>query len=1088
MLISVSQLFAEASGQNKRVSLKLENQSLIKLMDVVQKKTGYSFIYSAKDIERVKEISIEEDNALLKDVLDKVFEGTGLGYVFESNLIIVRKKSSVLEQKTVTVKGKVRDKDGNSLPGVSIVIKGTSVGVSSDMDGNFKIQASKGDVLIFSFIGMASEKVVIKDQSFLKIVLKESNKELDEVVVNGYFKKSKESFTGSVKTVKSEEILAVSNQNVLAAISALEPSFVMTEDNIAGSDPNRIPEFTLRGSSNLNNLVDENRNNPNMPLFILDGFETTANIIFDLDPYKVENITILKDASATAIYGSKAANGVVVVNTKKPKKGKLNIAIRTDCNFEVPDLSAYNLLNAKEKLEYELLAGVYEDERDGDYYPSIEAKNKLYNQRLGFVNRGIDTDWLNKPLNEVSVGLKESVSIEGGDNTFRYGLNISNEDKKGVMKQSGRKRSHFSINLQYVNKNLSFRNSFNYSRVKAYNSPYGNFRTYADLNPYFQYLDDNGDYIRLFETITDGYGKVSGQTFNPLFDGELKSINERMDEILRDNFEINWAITDYMTFKIQTSVQKTRSSNDRYISNKHSSFYNLSEEEFFMAGRYTKGYIDELSYSINGIYTYLKTINDHTISLNCGCEIQEDEDYSLIYDVEGVTEAECDPSLAISYQRGTIPSGSENKVRRFGCFANTNYAYKNKYLVDFSYRCDASSIYGANNRWGGFWSLGLGWNIHNELKTKDSFINNLKIRGSIGTTGSQNFSSYQAIRTYQRIKKRRYNIDMGYDIMNLDNPNLKWVSNLKYNAGIDFALFHNRIIGNLEYYVENSKNSLIPISMAPSSGFGSFIGNLGEVRNLGLEFSINSTIIKNEENNFRVNCYFSAVKNKNVINKLADNLISLSEKGTTSSNGITPVRYIEGKSMNILWVVPSLGIDPVSGKELFLKKNGDTTFEWSNDDLIPYKNSDPKFNGSFGTSINYKGLQLNAAFSYKIGGYIYNSTLASRVEDANPRKNVDRRALKDAWNKPGDIARFEKPDFSNSQATSRFIEEEYYLKCNSINLCYRIPKSNLQKSTFKACSVTFYMNDLFTLSTVKQERGISYPFARNYSLSLNVAF
>ena len=428
ILFSCFQLNAAVHSQNNvRISLDLENVSLEQVIWEIQKKTDFVFMYGTRDIEGVKQLTVQETDKEVNEILKTCLKNTGLWFEISGNAVVIKKEVTATEGRKIT--GKVVDEKGNPLPGVTVIIKGTSLGTVTSVEGEFTITlpVADGQALLFSFVGMETMEVKITDKNDYKIVLKEDVKALDDVVVTGYFNKNKDSFTGAQVTVKGDELRKVTTGNVLQALSVFDPS-IRFEDNIdIGSNPNRIADFTIRGNSGIGLTEfekeavsrDNLKNNPNLPTFIMDGFEVDAEKIFDLDIERIESLTILKDASATAIYGSRAANGVIVIKTKAPSEGQLRVNYNFTASIAIPDLNGYDLLDAREKLDFEKSIGMY---KDNNADAQIN-KDKDYNYKLSLVESGVNTYWLSQPL-KVEFNQKHSIFIEGGDKAVRYGIVI----------------------------------------------------------------------------------------------------------------------------------------------------------------------------------------------------------------------------------------------------------------------------------------------------------------------------------------------------------------------------------------------------------------------------------------------------------------------------------------------------------------------------------------------------------------------------------------------------------------------------------------------------------------------------------------
>ena len=442
VLITTINFEANASAQIIKVSVRMENATIDEMIKNVRIGTNYRFLYRVEEVNKYGKRDINLQNVSIEEFLRDALEGTKLSYEIEDDVIIIH-PSKDDNKKTVEprkVTGTVMDMQGNTLPGSTILIQGTSLGVVTDVNGKFTLEIPQMDsvVLVVSFVGYETRYVALgNEQKELTIKLKEDVTEMDEVVVTGYGKVRKESFTGSSVSVSKEQLMKVSKTNVLKALQAFDPSFRIQTNNQWGSDPNALPEMYIRGRSGVGvKQLDPNytskgnlQNNPNLPTFIMDGFEISVQKLYDMDPSRIANITILKDAAATALYGSRAANGVVIITTVAPKPGKLNISYGLTGEVTMPDLSAYNLMNAKEKLETEVLAGAFEPYQS-DVAITLE---KRYNAKLNNVVKGIDTYWLSLPL-QTAFNHKHSLFVEGGSENLRFGVDLSYYNEDGVMK------------------------------------------------------------------------------------------------------------------------------------------------------------------------------------------------------------------------------------------------------------------------------------------------------------------------------------------------------------------------------------------------------------------------------------------------------------------------------------------------------------------------------------------------------------------------------------------------------------------------------------------------------------------------------
>ncbi|WP_455509471.1 SusC/RagA family TonB-linked outer membrane protein [Butyricimonas paravirosa] len=1083
-------LSANVYSQKNMVSLDLSDVSVEQFVKAVKQQTSLKFMYNSSLIRQVGKISVKVENKELKEVLSMVLGKVNLEYEFFNNVILIRPKEEGKseQQKKKMVNGTVKDEHGVTLPGVSVLIKGESVGVATDINGKYSItipENKKEVVFAFSFVGMIPVEIRYTGQDSINVVLKEDVEKIDEVVVNGYFTRKKESYTGVSTTFSGNDLRKVSTGNILNTLSMLDPSFTKVVNNEMGSDPNTIPNFEIRGSSSLKADFD---GTPNMPTFIMDGFEVSAEKVFDLDPTRVRFITILKDAAATAIYGSRAANGVVVIETEAPKPGKLQLSYNGSMNFEVADLSDYNLMNAEEKLEYEVRAGLYDKEDRPDW---TDDTFDAYNQKLKLVKQGNDVDWLAIPVRELGVGHKHSIIAEGGNESFRYALDLSYSNKIGVMKGSKRDTYGGGIRLQYNLKKLKFTDYASFDHVKSVNSPYGNFSAYQYYNPYYNPYDENGNVKKvLYEYTYYDRGFHTKKMDNELYNAVLPSKDQSTSNRFLNNFAIEYDIIQGLKLKANLSLSVDNGRTDVYKPYENTEFVDKEKK-----GSYSQGQYEDFSYDVNIILTYFKTFKKHVLNAGFIYNLREtNHDQTDVYAL-GFPNANMDHiSMGAGFKEGDKPGGAYDVTRLVGFVGNLGYTYDERFLLDFSVRSDGSSLYGSNNRWGTFWSLGLGYNLHHEkFMERLTFINLLKIRGSIGTTGGQNFNPYQSMAMYSyndvRISSISYSGYIGAILKAFGNKNLRWQKVEKQNVGLDFELFDRRLTGSFNVYNDISKDVLIDVTLAPSLGFSSYKENLGEVKNSGVELTLKGTVIRDREREIYWDIMYNLAHNKNKVTKINQALTAFNDKQDAEVKNKPVIRYKEGLSQNTIWANESLGIDPATGEEIFLDMNGNKVNEWDAANYKPFGSTDPKIYGTIGTMFTYKKWELNAHLYYQYGGYIYNSTLVDKVENVNPNENGDKRILYDRWNKEGDVAKFKKvSDVSVTNPTSRFIEKENYIQLQSLSIGYDFSCDKLREMGIQRLKLSAIGNDIFISSTVKMERGTSYPFARTFSLSAQLTF
>ena len=1103
VLVAVS--FSFAQQNTDRVTLNMKNASLSEVFNEIKRQTHLSFMFSNDDLKDIKRKDVQMKNVTVDEAMKKCLEGTGLEYELTNNVVVIRKSAAKMEKaQQVTLSGTVRDKDGQTLPGVSVVIKGTSLGGATDIDGKYRftVPLTKDMILVFSFVGMETKEVVYKGESTWNVTLNSDITEMAEVVVTGIFTRKADSYTGAVTTIKKEELQRVGNQNVLQSLKNIDPSFQVLENNEFGSDPNKVPDIQMRGASNFSDMKDKYQTNPNQPLFIVDGFEQSIEKVMDMDMNRVASITLLKDATAKALYGSKGANGVVVIETVTPEVGKMRVSYSGNLSIQAPDLGSYDLANAAEKLEIERRAGVYTDKLGR---PDVQQQyDEKYNEYYKEILRGVDTYWLEKPL-RVGVGHKHSLNFEGGDDIIRYSIDFSYNKVAGVMKGSDREVISGGFNFQYRYGKFLFRDQLSVTFNKADESPYGAFSEYAKLNPYWRAYNDVGSIREVMGDYQIANMQGSHPIYNPMINASLNTKTSTSYTDITNNFYAEWDAFEGMKVKGRFGLVSSKNDSEVFLPRDHTSFRDISpdSEDYFNRGKYTKGNGTRLDYNVDLSANYSKLFGKHLLFANAQWSISQKKSEMVYFQAQGFANNKMDYiTNAKEYVSGS-PYGNESVVRETSVLASVNYSYDDRYLLDATYRANASSLFGADKRWGSFWSAGIGWNIHKERFFEGvSFLEKLRLRASTGYSGSQNFNSYQAIATYKYYNESYDNI-MGSYLISLANPELQWQKTQDNNFGIEFSML-NMLDVTFDYYIKNTENLLTPVSLPPSAGFDSYVENLGETKNRGVEAKVNLRAIRDTKREMYLSVFGSLMHNKNKITKISDALNTLNntrDEEKVGSNipdhengkGVTKpsTRYAEGQSMNAIWAVRSLGIDPMNGDEIFLSADGKMVYKWDPKDQVVVGDDLPKVSGTFGFNFEYKGFSVNTSFYYRLGGQYYNQTLVNKVENADIQYNVDRRMYTDRWTTPGVAAKYKAFNSSEpfTRPTSRFVQDLNELQMTSLNIGYDFRNCGFMKSgAIERLKLQFYANDLFRLSTVKTERGTEYPYARTYSFTLQATF
>jgi TonB-linked SusC/RagA family outer membrane protein len=804
---------------------------------------------------------------------------------------------------------------------------------------------------------------------------------------------------------------------------------------------------------------------------------------------RIASVTLLKDAAATAIYGSRAANGVLVITTKVPANGKLQLTYSHETNINGPDLTDYHVLNASQKLQYEQQAGVYDAVKQKIPQDELDA---LYYEKLKNVVGGVNTYWLSQPL-RTAVGQKHGVYLQGGEEHFRYGIDLRYQTRPGVMKGSSRDQYSGGMNFSYnLSNKIKFQNELAITQVKAKESPYGSFANYVKTNPYYRMTDEDGKTIRELETWSDRNGDGGGYQYdyvlNPLYNATLSSFNNTNYTEIIDNFAAEFEVAKGLRVRGQMSLTSRQTNGDNFLSPLANEFYFYAASETDQKGSYTSTKTKETYWDGNLRLNYVKQLHDHSINLVAGANIRTElSGYASFTAVGFPNDRFTSIGFAKGYAENARPSSDVEKSRLVGTFVSTNYSYKDRYLMDATVRTDGSSKFGTDNRLAPFWSLGAGWNLHKEAWFDNSVISQLRLRFTTGLTGSVQFSPYLSRTTYTYDQTNWYSSGIGATVDNYGNKNLGWQKTRSTDFGFDLGLFKDRIFLSPRVYYKVTKDLLADISIAPSTGFTSYKENLGDMENKGIELSLRAVVVQNK--NWGVNVYANFVHNTNKIVRISNSLEAYNDKvnqqqaDNSNYKGVPLLRYKEGQSYDAIYAVKSLGIDPENGREIFVKQNGNLTYQWDARDVRVVGDATPFAQGSFGGTFHYKKFMMSVNFQSEFGGDMYNQTLVDRVENANPRYNVDSRVFAEKWKQPGDRTFYKNiADLGQTQVSSRFIQPNNVLSLQSIYCSYDL------RITKRMVRLGMTANDILRWSSVEQERGIDYPFARSITFSLQAQF
>ncbi len=1056
--------------EEKRVTLQVENATMEDVLSIIKEQTGLKFVYSDEDMQSVGSITLSVKNVTVKEAIDRCLKGTALTASVRDNTIVI----SAVVSKGGKVTGKVLDAENLPMVGVNVtVMKGTQMltGVTTDMDGNFEIEVPRGTQLKFTFVGY---KELLMNPSLGKpmaVHMEEDTSIIAEVIVNGFFTRSKQTFTGAAQTYSGEQILSISPTNLFQALSTLDPAMTITKNNAMGSNPNNVPDLIIRSTTS---LATNNEKGLNSPLIVIDGVETDLQALYDMDIHDIERVDILKDASASALYGENAANGVIIIERKKVSQSPVRIRYTFTPEVSFADLSSYDLCNAAQKLELERKAKLFESQTG--------SLDQSYYDKLSFVKSGMNIDWKKMPVRN-SFSHTHSISISGRGSGLDYNVTGNYSNTQGVMKDDSRGRYGLNLYLSYrVKEKLVLTLRAEHEQVDVKNSKYGSFSDWLLCNPYDSPYDENGK-LR---------PKLSYDKNNPLYEASLNSFdkqetrNQSISLDARYNFKPNLYVT------AQGSYSTGRGTKDVFISPESANYY--TETNLAQKGAYTLTNTAEDNWSFKMVGNWIHSFDsDGTmLTLNLGGEIKHSDSWDKSITASGFLSDDLDDfAYGTSILAGSTPSGSEDLSSSVGAFAAANFIWKNRYVIDGSYRMSGSSKFGADNQYAPFWSVGLGYNLHNEKFLKNlGWVDLLRIRGSYGYTGSVKFDAFQAISTYHYVQSYTHYAGTGAIPYTMSNPGLTWQTTKKFNIGLTSSFFGERLNVNFDFYNEVTDDMLIDVSLPPSSGATNVKDNYGSQKSLGFEFSLFGKIIQTKD--WGWNMTVNGLHSKTTIRDISDALQRQNSANASVTNEAAPrILYKEGGSPTAIYAIRSAGIDPASGKEIYIKENGSYTYKYDVNDKVEVGDTNPLLQGSLSSFLTYRKFSLGLNFSYTLGGDIYNETRASKIENINPRYNADIRAFTQRWEQPGDVVPYldiSKEGGTSFVHTDRFVERENELWLSSVNFQYDVPQSLIDRLGLQKLYVGIGAEDLFRLSTVKYERGTAYPYSRNVNFTLSVTF
>lgn len=1075
-----------AHSQNAKVSIRMNNVKLDKILNEIENQTDYLFIYNNQvDINKITSVKVK--NEAVAQVLDRILSGTGINYELEGTHIILTTeaiKDLHAQQQAKTVTGTVTDVSGEPIIGANIRIKGTTTGTITDIDGNFSIEAEPQSVIEVSYIGYLTQETVINNQKSIRFLLKEDTKTLDEVVVIGYGVQKKADLTGSVANINTEKLNTQSNANIG---QALQGKIAGVDIVSQGGAPGSGTRIMVRGIGTLNNAS---------PLYIVDGMY--MNSIDHINPNDIASIDVLKDASSAAIYGSRAANGVIIVTTKEGSNTEGKPIIDLSVNLGISTASKFlDMLDAKGWAEVTTIA------RQAIGKPALDMATDLANKP--------DNDWQDIMFRP-ALTQNYNLSVKGGGkySTYYTGLGYFNQD--GIVKGTNYQRYNIQSKNDYkrgifsAGTNLII--SFSHDKPLHQELRGGMIGTILQSVPTLEKYDD---------TREGGYGGTYGDVVN--IPHPLAIIDDNIMDRYNENVKIFANL--YAQIELFKGLKYKLNLTPDFSFERYKNY--LNKYDFGLATnsitQLTERQRRRRNILVENLLTFDRTFGEHKISALAGYTYQDSRFRHIQAYGEGLPQGLEEIDAATTNRSN---EGNSWRSVLTSILGRVFYSYQNKYLFTATIRRDGSSKFGKNNRYGYFPSFSLGWNVAEEKFMENvHWLDQLKLRGGYGVLGNQEIDNYQyssTITTGINYPDGNGGLLQGAFPKNFANPDIKWEETAMTNVGIDFMAFNNRLSLTADYYVKNTKDILLTVPIPISSGGANDpIRNAGKIRNNGFEFNLGWMDQPNPDISYGINLIGSFNKNK----VIAMGSESGSIKGGSTNQNITTSETKAGYPIGGYWLISTAGyfnsqeevdayakdgkkIQPAAepGDIKFVDANNDGVI--NDDDRVFQGSPFPDFTFALNGNMRYKNFDLSIGLQGVLGNKIYNATRQT-LEDVTKGSNFLASCL-DYWtpeNKNASHPRltWDDPNRNTRAESDRYLENGSYLRLRSVQLGYTFPQTWF-KGAIQHARVYINAENLFTITSYSgyspdvnadnaNYRGFDnfiYPTNRTFMLGLNVTF
>ena len=1019
-------------------------------------------------------------------------------------IMIVLSAGALALAQNKRISGTVKGVDGKPIAGATVLVEGTSIGTTTNAEGRFSVQAPADGTLVVSFIGYASKSVNIAGKTRLDIALKEDTHAIDDVIVVAYGTAKKESFTGSVAVVKGEELEHRKVSNVTKALDGLAPGVQVTSGS---GQPGSGTTVAIRGFGSINAS--------STPLYVVDGIPYDG-VISAINPDDIASISILKDASASVLYGARGANGVVLINTKKGNRNETNVELKINVGVSSRAIPRYETVGARDFMEI-MYSAFYNDygsnavAQMASGSKRIFGSNEMYNPydvplaQLFTADGKVrddakllwDEDWLDEVTDNAALRQEYGASVSGGNEKTQYMFSLGYLNEDGVLKTTNFERYSGRLNVETQAKpwfaagmGANFaRNSTNSSQTSASatSNVFFSAQMMAPIYPVYQRDPETGDYLRDAngrKQFDYGSSRPSGQQTNfnsiaTLYDDKYALTSYSLSARAHMDF---MGISDHwsegLKFQLNFGTDYYNSQSMTY----YNPFFGNAES---VGGRIQKTNTTSLGYTFNQLLSYNRTFDRHNIDLLLGHEYYAYTTSDLSGHKTGLPGGGIYELDAAAVIVGTGSSTDEDRIE--SVFSRIGYSYDDKYYLSGSWRTDGSSRFARSTRWGNFWSVGASWRMSQEAFMRDiSWLNNLTLKFSYGVQGNNSVGSYYAYQALYDTGSPNATLP-GATINDVANEDLTWESNHNLNVGLEARLL-DRIDLSFEFYNRKTTDMLLSYPLASSSGFDSYYRNSGEMRNRGIEFAVTGRIFDRRDFQWSVTWMGSTVSNK---------VLELTEDGKDIIGSTQIIR--EGETLYSYYVARSAGVDPMTGEKMYWATDKDGNDYITKSTTVAQANRViagsriPDLYGSLSTSLRWKNLDFSISTNYSIGGKNYDGVYYEFMSCYYTAQAKHKDMLR-AWRKPGDVTDVPKYTIGETPiVTDDKLVDASYFSIKNITLGYTLPRRWTSKIGFKAARVSASVDNLCIFTHLKGmdpqyslTGGTSYAYAPTRTVSFNL--